>query len=244
LSTPAYSIVIPAYNESERIGSTLERVRNYVSQQNWDAEIIVVNDGSRDQTRAIAEAHAAQDPRLRIVDNPGNHGKGYSVRHGMLEARGAMRIFSDADMSSPIEEADKLFDALAAGADIAIGSRWLNSELQTRRQSWQRQLMGRAFNLVPRVVLGLNYKDTQCGFKAFTRHASDVVFGQQLIDGWGFDPELLFIARKSGLKIAEVAVTWAHSDGTRISPLRDGTRMVMEMFKIRWNGMAGKYTYG
>jgi glycosyltransferase involved in cell wall biosynthesis len=243
LPATTYSIVIPAYNESARIGATLERVLAYVGQQGWDAEIIVVNDGSRDDTPHIVRSYAARHPRLRMIENPGNRGKGYSVRHGMLSAGGDLRLFTDADMSSPIEEGHKLFEAIARGADMAIGSRWLDPELQTHRQSMQRQLMGRAFNLVPRLVLGLHYKDTQCGFKAFTRRAAEILFPQQRIDGWGFDPELLFLARKSGLKVEEVAVTWAHAEGTRISPLKDGMSMVGEMFKIRWNGMTGKYRY-
>jgi glycosyltransferase involved in cell wall biosynthesis len=236
-----YSIIIPAYNESARIGSTLERVFAYVRQQGWDAEVIVVNDGSRDNTAEIVREFMQREPILRIVENPGNHGKGYSVRNGMLHASGEIRLFSDADMSSPIEEAAKLVEAIRAGADVAIGSRWLRSELQTQRQSWRRQLLGRMFNLVPRLVLRLHYKDTQCGFKAFTRRAAMEIFPQQKIEGWGFDPELLFLARKLGLKIAEVPVSWAHSEGTRINPIRDGAKMVAEVFKIRWNSLSGKY---
>jgi hypothetical protein len=144
-------------------------------------------------------------------------------------------------MSSPIEEAAQLFEAIDAGADIAIGSRWLRSELQAQRQPWPRQLLGRVFNLVPRLVLGVNYKDTQCGLKAFTRGAAQVVFPKQRIEGWGFDPELLFLARNNGLKVVEVPVTWAHSEGTRIHVLKDGTAMVAEMFKIRGYALTGKY---
>ncbi len=236
-----YSIVIPAYNESARIGATLERVFAYIRKQQWDAEVIVVNDGSRDNTVEVVRRFMSREPILRILDNPGNHGKGYSIRNGMLHAGGEICLFSDADMSSPIEEAAKLIDAISAGADVAIGSRWLQSELQTQRQSWRRQLLGRMFNLVPRMVLRLHYKDTQCGFKAFTRNAAAQIFSQQRIEGWGFDPELLFLARKLGLKIAEVPVSWAHSEGTRINPVRDGAKMVAEVFKIRWNALSGKY---
>jgi dolichyl-phosphate beta-glucosyltransferase len=241
VSSHTYSVVIPAYNESARIGATLERVLRYLTDQDWTAEVIVVNDGSKDNTAEIVRRYAATDRRLRLLENPGNRGKGYSVRTGMLRAVGDLLLFSDADLSSPIEEAAKLFEAIRAGADIAIGSRWLRSDLQKRRQSWPRQLLGRAFNLVPRLVLGLNYKDTQCGFKAFTRGAAQLVFPEQRIEGWGFDPELLFLARNNGLKVAEVPVTWAHSEGTRIRPLRDGSAMLAEMFKIRSYALTGKY---
>jgi len=242
LFSKTYSIVIPAYNEGARIGATLERVLRYLTEQEWAAEVIVVNDGSRDNTAEVVRSYAATDHRLRLLENPGNRGKGYSVRAGMLQATGDLLLFSDADMSSPIEEAAKLFAAIEAGADVAIGSRWLQRELQTQRQSVLRQLLGRAFNLVPRLVLGLNYKDTQCGFKAFTRRAAQLIFPQQRIERWGFDPELLFLAQNSGLKVAEVPVTWAHSEGTRIRPFRDGTAMVAEMFKIRGYALTRKYT--
>lgn len=241
MSSHTYSVVIPAYNESARIGATLEKVLKYLTDQDWTAEVIVVNDGSKDDTAEIVRRYASTDRRLRLLENPGNRGKGYSVRTGMLRAVGDLLLFSDADLSSPIEEASKLFEAIGKGADIAIGSRWLRSELQTQPQSRPRQLLGRAFNLVPRLVLGLNYKDTQCGFKAFTRGAAQLVFPKQRIEGWGFDPELLFLAKNNGLKVAEVPVTWAHSQGTRIRPLRDGTAMVTEMFKIRGYALTGKY---
>ncbi|MGA8270005.1 MAG: dolichyl-phosphate beta-glucosyltransferase, partial [Candidatus Sulfotelmatobacter sp.] len=162
-----YSIVIPAYNESERLGATLEKVLAYLRQQEWDAEVIVVNDGSRDNTaeivREFARRNPGQNPIVRLVENPGNRGKGYSVRNGILNSRGDIVLFTDADLSSPIEEMPKLLAALASGADIAIGSRWLRAELQTKRQSAHRQLFGRIFNLLLRIVLGLQFKDTQCG---------------------------------------------------------------------------------
>ncbi|HXP15886.1 MAG TPA: dolichyl-phosphate beta-glucosyltransferase [Terriglobales bacterium] len=239
---PAYSIIIPAYNEGARVGVTLERVLAYVAERGWDAEILVVNDGSRDDTVEIIRGFAERNPRLRLIENPGNRGKGYSVRNGMLHAQGEVLLFSDADLSSPIEEADKLFSALAGGTDIAIGSRWLRSDLQTQRQPLYRQLFGRVFNLLLCIILGLSFKDTQCGFKAFTRRAAMTIFPMQRIERWGFDPELLFLAREFGLKVVEVPVAWAHSEGTRISPLRDGIKMFLEMLKIRWNALSGKYS--
>src|ERR1700674_3871582 len=205
LNEMTYSIVIPAYNESERLGSTLERVLAYVREQGWDAEVIVVNDGSRDNTADIVREFAAKDPLLRLLENPG---KGYAVRNGMLNARGEVIVFSDADLSSPIEEMPKLLEALAAVADIAIGSRWLRAELQTQRQSLHRQLFGRIFNGLNRILLGLQFKDTQCGFKAFTRRAAQTILPLQRIERWGFDPEILFLARKCGFRVEEIAVRW------------------------------------
>ena len=169
---PKHSIIIPAYNEGARLGVTLDRVLRHVAADDWDAEVIVVNDGSHDNTAELVRAHAARNSRLRLLENPGNRGKGYSVRNGMLSASGDMLLFSDADLSAPIEQAAKLFEAIAAGFDVAVGSRWLEPALQAQRQSLARQLYGRSFNLVLRILLGLKYKDTQCGFKAFSRRAA------------------------------------------------------------------------
>src|SRR5713101_6696872 len=191
-----YSFIIPAYNEGARLGATLNRVLEYVAAQGWDAEVVVVNDGSRDQTADLVRACAHTHPELRLIENPGNRGKGYSVKNGMLNARGEILLFSDADLSSPIEEVPKLLKAISSGADVAIGSRWLRSELQTGRQPLYRQLFGRVFNLLLRITLGLKYKDTQCGFKAFTRLAAEAIFPRQRIERWGFDPEILFLANR------------------------------------------------
>jgi glycosyltransferase involved in cell wall biosynthesis len=239
-----YSIVIPAYNEGERLGATLGKVLGYVRAQGWNAEVIVVNDGSRDNTAELVRGLAREDPRLRLVENPGNRGKGYGVRNGMLNALGEVVVFSDADLSSPIEEMPKLLEALAAGADIAIGSRWLQTELQTRRQSLHRQFFGRVFNVLLRIILGLRFKDTQCGFKAFTRRAAQTILPLQRIERWGFDPEILFLARKFGFRVEEVAVLWGHSGDTRIHPLVDGARMFWELVRIRWYDLTGKYDGG
>jgi glycosyltransferase involved in cell wall biosynthesis len=160
----------------------------------------------------------------------------------MLQARGDILLFSDADLSSPIEEAEKLFAAIESGADVAIGSRWVRKELQVIPQPLYRQILGRMFNLALRVVLGLNIKDTQCGFKAFRRSAAELLFAQQKVERWGFDPEVLYLAKRAGLRIDEVPVGWAHSEGTRLHPMRDGIRMLTELFQIRWNAISGKYT--
>jgi glycosyltransferase involved in cell wall biosynthesis len=236
-----YSIVLPAYNEGARIGATLQKILAFANECNWSAEVIVVNDGSTDNTAEIVRQVATDNPRLRLIQNPGNRGKGFSVRNGMLHAQGEILLFSDADLSSPIEEAPKLFAAIKQGADVAIGSRWLKPELQTTRQPLRRQVFGRLFNLALRVILGLQFKDTQCGFKAFSRRSADLVFPLQKVERWGFDPEILFLAKLSGLKIEEVPVRWAHREGGAIHPLRDGIRMVGEMLKIRWNALTGKY---
>ena len=236
-----YSIVIPAYNEGHRLAPTLETVLGYVHQQGWDAEVVVVNDGSTDNTAEIVRSFAAKDPMLRLVENPGNRGKGYAVRNGILSSRGELVVFSDADLSSPIDEMPKLLQGLEAGADIAIGSRWLKAELQTTRQSLHRQVFGRIFNALNRVILGLGFADTQCGFKAFTRRAAQKILPLQRIERWGFDPEILFLARKFGFRVVEVPVRWGHVGGTRINPLIDGARMFQEMLRIRWNDLSGKY---
>jgi len=239
-----YSIVIPAYNESARLGATLEKILAHMHAHGWEAEVLVVNDGSSDETAAIVQSFAEKHPSVRLIQNPGNRGKGSSVRNGMLHATGTIILFSDADLSSPIEEADKLFAAIVAGADVAMGSRWLRAELQTQRQPLYRQLYGRIFNLALRLILGLHYRDTQCGFKAFTSRAAHTVFPLQRIERWGFDPEILYLARKFGLKVEEVPVRWAHREGTRLNPLRDGIRMFGEMLKVRWYSFTGKYEPG
>jgi hypothetical protein len=159
----------------------------------------------------------------------------------MLQAQGEVLLFSDADLSSPIEEAEKLFAAIENGADVAIGSRWLQRDLQTQPQPLHRQLFGRVFNLLLRMIVGLSFKDTQCGFKAFTRRAAERIFPLQNIERWGFDPELLYLAKKFNFKVVEVPVAWAHREGTRINPVRDGAKMFVEMLKIRWNAVSGKY---
>jgi glycosyltransferase involved in cell wall biosynthesis len=238
---PTYSIVIPAYNESARIPATLKSVVDCIRQRGWSAEVVVVNDGSSDSTADVVRAFAAANPEVRLLENPGNRGKGYSVRSGMLQAHGEVVLFSDADLSAPIEEADGLFAAIAAGADIAIGSRWLETKRQTIRQPFYRQFFGRCFNGVTRFVMGLKFADTQCGFKAFTRAAAQTVFQLQTIERWGFDPEILFIALKRGYRIQEVPVSWAHDERTRMSYLKDGIKMLEEIAIVRWNALTGRY---
>ncbi len=237
----SYSIIIPAFNESERLTVSLPKVLEYLDRQGLQAELIVVNDGSSDGTADVVRRFALLHPEIQLVENPGNRGKGYSVRNGMLHAHGDVLLFTDADLSSPIYEAGKLFAAIDQGADVAIGSCWLQADLQTERQPWHRQLYGRLFNLALRIVLGLNYRDTQCGFKAFTRAAALTVFTRQRVERWGFDPELLFLANKFRLRTVEVPVEWAHDHRSKISPLRDGLKMGVEMLSVRWNDIQGLY---
>ena len=239
-----YSIVLPAYNESERIAATLAKIFIYAERNGWQCEVIVVNDGSSDDTAQIVRQSAARRPNLKVLENPGNRGKGYSVRNGMLHAHGDILLFSDADLSSPIAEAEKLLAAIKGGADVAIGSRWLKAELQIQRQPLYRQLFGRIFNLLLRLVLGLKFKDTQCGFKAFTRDAARCLFPLQRIERWGFDPELLYLAKRFRLAVEEVPVEWSHREGTRIHPFRDGIRMFGDVLRIRWSALSGKYAAG
>ena len=239
-SQPDLSIIIPAYNEESRLPKTLDQIHAYLNATGISSEVIVVDDGSRDGTVQCVELKSREWPALRVVKNPGNHGKGYSVRHGMLEARGKIVLFTDADLSAPIEEADKLLAALATN-DVAIGSRAMNRKLIEVHQPWTREIAGIVFNTIVRVVLGLNFEDTQCGFKAFRREKSQIVFEQQRIERFGFDPELLFLAQRNGLAIAEVPVRWSNAPGTTVS-VWDGIRaMFFEVAKIRWNAMTGKY---
>src|ERR1700722_17140402 len=241
MASPQLSIVIPAYNESARIEATLERVMACVETQRWDAEVLVVDDGSRDATPEIIHRWMQRYPQLHLIKNDGNRGKGYSVRNGLLQATGEVVMFTDADLSAPMEEAERLLAAIAAGADVAIGSRWMDKTRQTIHQPLYRRFFGRCFNWVTRTIMGLPFKDTQCGFKAFKRPVAQIVFRLQRIERWGFDPEILFIARKLGYEIREVPVTWGHDKRSRMSYLRDGIKMLEDMARISANSMAGRY---
>jgi glycosyltransferase involved in cell wall biosynthesis len=241
MAHPRLSIIIPAYNECARIEATLARVLDCVESHRWDAEILVIDDGSTDTTVDIIQRWMAGNPRLHLIKNAGNRGKGYSVRNGLLQAAGEIVMFTDADLSAPMEEAERLFDAIDEGADVAIGSRWLDKQKQTTHQPLYRRFFGRCFNWVTRRVIGLPFKDTQCGFKAFRRDAAQTIFRLQTIERWGFDPEILFIARKLKFRIVEVPVTWGHDERSRISYLKDGMKMLEEMAQIRTNSLRGRY---
>jgi glycosyltransferase involved in cell wall biosynthesis len=236
------SVIIPAYNEAARLPATLDRVTAYLAARRFEfAEILVVDDGSTDGGAEQAEQFALAHPGVYILRNPGNRGKGYAVRNGMIVARGEWRLFTDADLSSPIEELEKLEQAVVeTRADIAIGSRALNRSLISVHQPAYREAAGKFFNLVMRFAVGLPFHDTQCGFKLFSRAAAETVFPRQRLERFGFDVEALLIARLHGFHIAEVPVRWAHVEGTKVSTL-SGAQSFVDLLVVRLNQLAGKY---
>jgi glycosyltransferase involved in cell wall biosynthesis len=241
---PELSIVIPAYNEEKRLPRTLARIREYFARAGEPGdgiEILVVDDGSADGTALITQEWMREMPCLRLVPNNSNRGKGYSVRHGMLEARGRIVLFTDADLSSPIEESAKLLEAIRAGNDVAIGSRAVDRTLIKVHQSRLREIAGIIFNSFVRLFTGLPFQDTQCGFKAFVRERSIIIFQQQRVEGFGFDPEILFLAQRHGLRSIEVPVRWAHDEATRVKVVRDSLKMFGDLILIRGNWMLGRY---
>lgn len=237
------SVIIPAYNEEQRLPATLDAVIAYLRGNVYAPwELVVVNDGSKDGTAEMVRRRAQSEPNLRLLDNPGNKGKGYSVRHGMLDARHEWVLFSDADLSAPIEELPKLFAAVdQQGVDVAIGSRALDRSLIGTHQSAFREFGGRFFNLMVQLGTGLRIWDTQCGFKLFRRDAARAVFERQRLERFGFDVEALFVAQRLGYRIAEVPVRWNHVDGTKVSILRDSVDMFGDIARVRWNSLNGRY---
>jgi len=227
------SIVIPAYNEEKRIGRSLEKIFAYLSSKDFLWELIIVNDGSTDDTLSIISGY--NEPRIILVNNKKNMGKGYSVKRGVEEAKGRFIVFSDADLSTPVGETDKLLEFLRKDYDFVIGSRYVpGSEIKVR-QPWYRQLMGRFFNLFVRLVAIPGIKDTQCGFKGFKRECALIVFDLMEIRGYSFDVEALYIAYKLGFKIKEVPVVWYDSPSSRINPFIDPLKMFFEVIRIVWN---------
>jgi len=238
--SPELSIVIPSFNEEKRLPATLERIASYIGASGRRTEVIVVDDGSTDHTAEAAESFRGRIAELRVISNGQNRGKGYSVRNGSLEARGEIVLFTDADLSAPIEEADKLLGKMNE-FDVAIGSRAMNRGLIEVHESKFREFAGIVFNRIVRLILRLPFVDTQCGFKAFRREKCRIIFEQQTIERFGFDPELLYLARHHGLKTVEVAVRWAHSPATKVSMLRDSVQMFLDVLIIRWNALRGRY---
>ena len=231
------SIIIPAYNEEKRLPSTLTALQAYLATTSWEfTEIVVVDDGSRDGTAEVARAAG-----VHVLQNPGNRGKGYSVRHGMLKAQGDWLLFSDADLSTPVEELDKLWAAIERErAQAAIGSRDLDRSLIGVRQPLFRELGGRFFNLVIRLITGLPFHDTQCGFKLFEGAAAREIFRRQRVERFGFDVEVLFIAQGLGYRSLEVPVRWNDVAGTKVKML-GALAAFLDPVKVRWNGLTGKY---
>ncbi len=236
------SIVIPAYNERTRLPATLDRVIGYMSAGVWKHwEIIVVDDGSSDGTAEVAEAAHDANASVRVLRNPGNRGKGYAVRNGMLASKMDWRLLTDADLSAPIEELEKLWNAVKNGqAEVAIGSRALDRSLIGVHQPGLRENAGKVFNLMMQVLIGLRIHDTQCGFKLFRGDVASQVFKRQKIERFGFDVEALFLARKLGFHITEVPVRWNHVEGSKVGIL-NGAQSFLDLVKIRWYQMNGKY---
>ncbi len=228
------SVVIPAYNEVERLGDSLERIIAWLRDQPWRWEIVVVDDGSSDATAELAR-NVLQDVQMptQVLVNEQNRGKGYSVRRGMMQSNGRLALFSDADLSTPIEHAADLRAAIEGGADIAIGSRQtVGSDIEVH-QPFLRETAGRMFSAVQRAILGTGIRDTQCGFKMFTREAVEIVFPHQKLERWAFDAELVFIAQRLGLTVVEVPVRWRNSPATKVNAIRDGLQMVADLWQIR-----------
>jgi glycosyltransferase involved in cell wall biosynthesis len=240
---PFLSIVIPAYNEVRRIGNTIEKIMRYSESGRRAAEVVLVDDGSTDSTPELLEDFLKRWPAIRILRNEPNRGKGFSVRRGVLEAQGEFVLFTDADLSAPIEEADKLLDAMESlHADAAVGSRAINRQLIRVHQPRFREISGRVFNLCVRLATGLKIHDTQCGFKVFRRSSTRRAFEMLRVDGFGFDPELLFLIERLGGKVVEIPVQWDDNPATKVRFLRDAPKMFFDLVSLRWRLATGKYS--
>lgn len=230
---PHLSIVIPAYNEEARIEASLAEMLSYLDGQDYDYELLVVDDGSSDRTQEIVRNAAEGRPNVRLLHYDGNRGKGYAVRYGILKAQGDFVLFSDADLSTPIAEVEKLYAAIRKGNEVAIGSRDVADSVLEKHQSFFREMGGKLFNRFVQVMAVPGVHDTQCGFKMFTRTAAQNIFSRCLIDGFSFDVEALYLGRQLGYHIAEVGVHWHHCDGSKVNYVRDSMRMVRTLFRIR-----------
>ena len=242
------SLIVPAYNEEKRLPATLERIAQYLATRDFSHELLVVDDGSRDQTREVVRDFAATRPWVRLVqydDEHGqalNRGKGFAVRAGVEAAVGRDVLFSDADLSTPIEEMERLLPLISRGdCDVAIASRAMPESNLSVRQPPHREWMGRRFNAMVQTLAVPGIVDTQCGFKAFRGDVAKKLFGLAQIDGFGFDPEILFLARKFGYRIREIPVTWHHCDNSRVNPMTAPFSMFRELLEVRWNDVRGLY---
>ena len=234
------SVVIPAYNEEDRIARSLEAISEYLEGAGYRYELVVVDDGSEDETVVVVNNLAIKN--LDLIKNGVNRGKGYSVRRGILHCKGNIILMSDADLSTPIEEIEKLLDAiLAEGYQVAIGSRGLPDSDVRVHQSWQRENMGKVFNLFIRTLVMGRIRDTQCGFKCLGAKAAKTIFSRGRLNGFSFDVEALFIGRKLGYKIKEIGVVWINSPASRVHILRDPIQMFIDLWKIRWWDLRGRY---
>ncbi len=227
------SVVIPAYNEADRIAPTIRRIDEYCRGRFRDCEIIVVDDGSRDATRSIVKNMQEAMTSLRCEGYEGNRGKGFAIRHGIASSRGDLILISDADLSTPIEEVEKLLACYDEGYDVVIGSRALRGSDIVVRQPWWRELMGRTFNTFVRALLSVEFKDTQCGFKLFRGDRGREIFGRAEVDRFAYDVEVLYLARKAGLKIKEAPIRWVNSPNSKVSPVRDSLQMLKDLIKLR-----------
>jgi glycosyltransferase involved in cell wall biosynthesis len=240
-SHPRLSIVIPAYNEEARLGRALEILTASEWVRRNEGEIMVVDDGSTDATAAIAQMYANCHPSIRLLRNQINFGKGHSVRRGFLEAHGDVVVFTDVDMSAPITEAEKLLRELRRGTDIALGSRAVDRANTLVKRGKFRALLAYIFRALSLAILGLPFKDTQCGLKAFRRVRTRLLFEQQRIERYAFDTELLFLAKKRGLRVVEIGVNWQHDPHSKICFLSDGSRMLFDLLRVRWWWLTGAY---
>jgi glycosyltransferase involved in cell wall biosynthesis len=237
------SIVIPAFNEECRLGSTLNKLDSFIKEEEWNAEIIVVDDGSSDGTSRLVTRHMQERPYLRLLQNHINRGKGFSLRRGVEAALGEIVLLCDADLSVPIREVHKLLEAIREGADIAIGSRGDVAGGERLSVPWHRRLCSAGFKMVVRSVLGLRFEDTQCGFKAFKRKAARLVFSRQRIERWGFDPEVLMLADRFCFVVKEIGVEAIHDDRSRLNVVSDSFQMLCEVLKVRYHLLFGMYNY-
>lgn len=244
---PFVSLVIPAYNEARRIARSLRTVDAYARHSSAALEVIVVDDGSSDETATVAQRNLPSAPNVqaRVLRYGPNRGKGYAVRKGLLAARAPIALFSDADLATPIEEMPKLLEDIVRGqADITFGSRALDRNLIGERQPPIREIGGRAFNIVLRAATGLPFVDTQCGFKAFRLSVCRPLLEAGTIDGFGFDVELLYAAHRARLRLREIPVRWDHCEGSKVHFLRDGAKMLCDIVAVRARGARGFYDTG